>query len=102
MSAQYHLSDELLLSYSAGTLDEASSLLVATHLALCPHCRSRNLAADAIVVDGQTRLPKLPVCPAMHFRLNGFPPVRHISASCFAVGGLRGSPPLRHEQIHRR
>jgi len=48
MSVQFHVSDDLLLSYAAGTLDEASSLLVATHLALCPHCRARNAAADAV------------------------------------------------------
>lgn len=40
MNAQYHPSEELLWSYAAGTLDQDSSLLVATHLALCPQCRS--------------------------------------------------------------
>lgn len=48
MTIKFHISDDLLLSYSAGTLDEASSLLVATHLALCPHCRTRNASADAV------------------------------------------------------
>ena len=48
MSIKYHLSNEILLSYSAGTLDEAASLLVATHLALCPHCRSRNNSVDSL------------------------------------------------------
>ncbi len=45
---KFHVSNDILLSYAAGTLDEASSLLVATHLALCPHCRSRNAAADSL------------------------------------------------------
>ena len=45
---KFHLSDDLLLSYSSGTLDEASSLLVATHLALCPYCRTRNSSADSL------------------------------------------------------
>ena len=40
MSATYHPSDELLVAYGAGSLDEAASLLVATHLALCPRCRA--------------------------------------------------------------
>jgi putative transcriptional regulator len=48
MTIKFHIGDDLLLSYSAGTLDEASSLLVATHLALCPHCRARNASADAV------------------------------------------------------
>lgn len=48
MKINFHLGDDILLKYAAGTLDEASSLLVATHLALCPHCRTRNGAADAL------------------------------------------------------
>ncbi len=40
MTIEHHVGDELLLAYGAGTLDEATSLLVATHLALCPVCRS--------------------------------------------------------------
>jgi len=41
MNIQHHLSDELLSSYAAGTLAEGWSIAVATHLALCPACRSR-------------------------------------------------------------
>ena len=48
MNIKFHLGDDILLKYAAGTLDEASGLLVATHLALCPHCRARNSAADAL------------------------------------------------------
>ena len=48
MNIRFHLGDDILLKYAAGTLDEASGLLVATHLALCPHCRARNRAADAL------------------------------------------------------
>lgn len=39
MTATYHPSDELLVAYGVGSLDEAASLLVATHLTLCPRCR---------------------------------------------------------------
>jgi putative transcriptional regulator len=48
MTIKFHLSDDLLLGYSAGSLDEASSLLVASHLALCPHCRARNSSLDSL------------------------------------------------------
>ncbi|MGA2993943.1 ChrR family anti-sigma-E factor [Bradyrhizobium sp.] len=48
MTITFHVSNDILVSYSAGTLDEASSLLVATHLALCPHCRARNRSADSL------------------------------------------------------
>lgn len=36
----HHLTDELLLDYSAGNLDAMTGMLVATHLALCPVCRA--------------------------------------------------------------
>jgi putative transcriptional regulator len=39
MTIQSHPGDELLLAYASGASDEAVSLLVATHLALCPACR---------------------------------------------------------------
>ena len=37
----HHPSDDLLLAYAAGTASEAESLLVASHLTLCPVCRDR-------------------------------------------------------------
>lgn len=48
MTIRHHISDDLLLSYSAGTLPTAWSLVVATHLALCPECRARVRQADAV------------------------------------------------------
>lgn len=38
---QFHVSEEHLLDYAAGAASEAVSLLVATHLALCPDCRAK-------------------------------------------------------------
>ena len=65
MTIKFHISNDILLSYSAGTLDEASSLLVATHLALCPHCRARNSAADALGGYLLDSLEATPVSPTM-------------------------------------
>ena len=48
MTARHHPSEDLLLAYAAGSLDEPRSLLVATHLALCPHCRAVVSKAEAI------------------------------------------------------
>ena len=48
MTIRHHLSDSLLMAYSAGQLPEAFSLVVATHVSLCDDCRSRLLAFDAI------------------------------------------------------
>jgi len=47
MSIAHHPSDELLLSYAAGATDEAASLVIATHLALCPICREVTARAEA-------------------------------------------------------
>jgi putative transcriptional regulator len=44
----HHLDDEMLMRYSAGTLEEGWSLGVATHLSLCPVCRGRLAAFDSI------------------------------------------------------
>ena len=65
MTIRFHLSDDLLLGYSAGTLDESSSLLVASHLALCPHCRVRNASTDALGGYMLDSLPEATVSPSM-------------------------------------
>ena len=36
----HHLTDAVLMAYSAGSLPEAYSLVVACHVSLCPQCRS--------------------------------------------------------------
>lgn len=43
---KHHVSDELLLEYAAGSLEEGWSIAVATHLALCPECRKRLAAME--------------------------------------------------------
>lgn len=48
MSVKHHISDDLILAYAAGGLDEATSLLVATHMALCPQCRRALALAEEI------------------------------------------------------
>ena len=48
MSASHHPPEDLLLGYASGTLDEASSVLIATHLALCPACRKGVSHAEAV------------------------------------------------------
>lgn len=45
---KHHLDDATLLSYAAGTLPEAFSLIVATHLSLCDTCRADAQAYDAV------------------------------------------------------
>mgnify|MGYP001822494647 CR=1 FL=1 len=45
---RHHLTDALLLSYSAGALPEAFSLVVATHISLCDECRARLGSFEAV------------------------------------------------------
>jgi len=45
---KHHLTDPLLMSYSAGTLPEGFSLVVATHVSLCDECRARVAGFDAV------------------------------------------------------
>ena len=44
----HHLTDDLILAYSAGTLPEAVNLIVATHMSLCDECRAAAEAHDAL------------------------------------------------------
>ena len=48
MNASHHPSDDLLVSYAAGSLDEPTSILIATHLALCPQCRAQVSSAESV------------------------------------------------------
>lgn len=50
MNRHHHPTDDLLFAYAGGGLDEAKSLVVATHLALCPSCRA--LVAHAEILGG--------------------------------------------------
>jgi putative transcriptional regulator len=45
---RHHLTDEILMAYSAGTLPEAFNLVVATHISLCDECRAQLESFDAI------------------------------------------------------
>jgi putative transcriptional regulator len=48
MTIKHHIADDLVLAYASGELDEATSLLVATHMALCPQCRQALELAESI------------------------------------------------------
>lgn len=44
----HHLTDPLMMAYSAGTLPEGFNLVVATHISLCDECRARMHEFDAV------------------------------------------------------
>ncbi|HET7333527.1 MAG TPA: ChrR family anti-sigma-E factor [Rhizomicrobium sp.] len=47
MTIMHHPSDDVLIAYATGASDEAVSLVIATHLTLCPQCRRSVAAAEA-------------------------------------------------------
>lgn len=48
MTITHHLTDDLLMAYSAGTLPEAFNLAVATHISMCDDCRAALESYDAL------------------------------------------------------
>lgn len=48
MTIKHHISGALLMGYAAGTLPEAFSLVVATHVSLCDACRAELAAYEAV------------------------------------------------------
>jgi putative transcriptional regulator len=41
MNIKHHPTDQTLMDYSSGALSQAMELLVATHMTVCPQCRSK-------------------------------------------------------------
>lgn len=48
MIPNHHLDDSTLLSYAAGTLDEAFTVVAASHISVCPACRAAVQRAEAV------------------------------------------------------
>lgn len=48
MTIKHHITDSLLMAYSAGQLPEAFNLVVATHLSMCDDCRAVLGGFDAV------------------------------------------------------
>jgi putative transcriptional regulator len=57
MTIVHHADEATLMSFAAGTLPEALSAVVATHLAVCPRCRKD---VDAMDLLGSVLLSRLP------------------------------------------
>lgn len=45
---RHHPQENVLVEYSTGTLHQAGSVLIATHLAICPTCRAEVETLDAV------------------------------------------------------
>jgi len=44
----HHLDDSTVLSFAAGTLDDAFSVVAEAHLSMCPACRAAVREAEAL------------------------------------------------------
>jgi putative transcriptional regulator len=84
---QHHLEDDMLLAYAAGTLDEGASLVVAAHLSLCPLCRTRTRAAEALGGDMIETADPVGVAPFAWERVDA-PHVRSAAQGELSVAGV--------------
>ena len=64
MTIMHHPSEATLAEYAAGTLDAGSRLVVATHVASCPHCQHAVAAAEAAGGALLAGLAPTPMAPA--------------------------------------
>jgi putative transcriptional regulator len=91
----HHPGEELLIAYAAGASDEAVSLIVASHLALCPDCRREVRHAESA---GGALLEHMEPSPlsetavaAVMSRLNGV----ESAPAAAARNGCKAPEPLR-------
>lgn len=79
MTIRHHITDRLLMAYSAGQLPEAFSLVVATHVSICDECRARLAAFDAVggalVARSEGVAMREGSLEAVMARLDSLPPV---------------------------
>src|SRR5690606_18919428 len=81
-------SDELLMSYEAGSLAEGWSLAVATHLQSCPECQARARAAASI---GGAMLDAIDIAPLRAGALSAV--LKAIDADPIEIPESRRRPP---------
>ena len=65
MPTKHHLPPEWLMDYAAGALSEAGSVMVASHLSLCPTCRctlGQMEAAGGALLDSTEPVPVSESC----------------------------------------
>ena len=96
------MTDALLMAYSAGTLPEAFSLTVATHVSMCDECRARLGAFDsvggALIEQGETaRCRRQPAATMALIRAGGTSDGRPTTAP-----GAKGSGCPRRCGLYRR
>ncbi|MGQ0610020.1 MAG: ChrR family anti-sigma-E factor [Paracoccaceae bacterium] len=77
MTIKHHISGALLMGYAAGTLPEAFSLVVATHVSLCDACRAELAAYEVVggaVIEDQATPMSAGALEAVLGRLDALAP----------------------------
>lgn len=59
----HHLPEAWLVAMAAGTLGEAESVVVATHITLCPQCRNDLALAEEIAAGAMNKAPEVAMNP---------------------------------------
>jgi putative transcriptional regulator len=93
MTITHHPDEEALAAFAAGTLDEPRSVVVAAHVALCPHCRAIVAACEqvggALVEQAAPATPRAGALDEALARLDEAAPpamvVREAAPDCPAV-----------------
>lgn len=107
---RHHPPEDWLLDYASGLLWEAPSLVIATHLALCPNCRQQVVYYEFLggwLLEQENEAPladtTLPALLAQIDTLSpATPPARARRAACMDGSGIGASPhmmPIREENI---
>lgn len=101
MKISHHPGDELILDYTSGALGETWSLAVATHLAVCPHCRqSASIMEDVggSLLDAAPGLPLDGAFEALSSRLEG---VEQKNPSRIAPRNVATAKPVLPQPLRR-
>jgi putative transcriptional regulator len=67
LKPNHHLDNSTILAYAAGTLNEAFTVVAASHIAVCPSCRAAVRAAEALggeLLDVMADMPVSADCRA--------------------------------------
>jgi len=92
MHIRHHPEDDLLLALSAGRLETGTRLVLSSHLELCPHCRERLRALDAL---GGLLLDEVePAALAEDALARSFERIRALEAVPGRPVKVRAPPPL--------
>src|SRR5690554_709764 len=55
---KFHPSDEMIHQFAAGSLNPALSVVISTHVDMCPHCQKQVLDAEQLMAEQLTKAPK--------------------------------------------